>query len=205
MSAAFLLTSLVVVASPGTGVLYTLAAGVSRGRRASVVAAFGCTLGILPHIAAAILGLAFGVLVDAFLVRMTLVPAVLQLLGDRAWRFPRVLDRLLPNVDIEGDSLKSHLDRRVYGRRGSNASAVTTFRDAGAGWSCVEYGRLRRCPRWTSVVEPPPSRLIALSAPSRTITCASSSIDSPPSTFERRPSQATAVTHCSETPSAARG
>src|ERR1700704_945459 len=58
MSFAFLLTSLIVVASPGTGVLYTLAAGLSRGRRASVVAAFGCTLGIVPHMAAAIMGLA---------------------------------------------------------------------------------------------------------------------------------------------------
>ena len=58
MSTAFLLTSLVVVASPGTGVVYTVAAGLSRGRRASIVAAFGCTLGILPHIAAAIVGLA---------------------------------------------------------------------------------------------------------------------------------------------------
>jgi threonine/homoserine/homoserine lactone efflux protein len=54
----FLITSLIVVASPGTGVLYTLAAGLSRGSRASVVAAFGCTLGIVPHMAAAILGLA---------------------------------------------------------------------------------------------------------------------------------------------------
>jgi len=54
----FLVTSLIVVASPGTGVLYTLAAGLSRGSRASVVAAFGCTLGIVPHMAAAILGLA---------------------------------------------------------------------------------------------------------------------------------------------------
>jgi threonine/homoserine/homoserine lactone efflux protein len=58
MTPAFLLTSLIVVAAPGTGVLYTLAAGLSRGRRASIVAAFGCTLGIVPHIAAAILGLA---------------------------------------------------------------------------------------------------------------------------------------------------
>lgn len=58
MSIAFLLTTLVVVVSPGTGVLYTLAAGLSRGRRASVVAAVGCTLGIVPHMAAAILGLA---------------------------------------------------------------------------------------------------------------------------------------------------
>jgi threonine/homoserine/homoserine lactone efflux protein len=54
----FLVTSLIVIVSPGTGVLYTLAAGLSRGFRASVVAAFGCTLGIVPHMAAAILGLA---------------------------------------------------------------------------------------------------------------------------------------------------
>jgi len=58
MSIEFLITSLIVVVSPGTGVLYTLAAGLSRGSRASVVAAFGCTLGIVPHMAAAILGLA---------------------------------------------------------------------------------------------------------------------------------------------------
>jgi len=58
MTIEFLLTSLIIVASPGTGVLYTLAAGLSRGPRASVVAAFGCTLGIVPHMAAAIMGLA---------------------------------------------------------------------------------------------------------------------------------------------------
>ncbi len=58
MSIDFLVTSLIVVVSPGTGVLFTLAAGLSRGARASVVAAFGCTLGIVPHMAAAILGLA---------------------------------------------------------------------------------------------------------------------------------------------------
>jgi len=54
----FLVTSLIIIVSPGTGVLYTLAAGLSRGSRASVVAAFGCTLGIVPHMAAAIMGLA---------------------------------------------------------------------------------------------------------------------------------------------------
>jgi threonine/homoserine/homoserine lactone efflux protein len=58
VSVAFLVTTVMVVVSPGTGVLYTLAAGLSRGRRASVTAAFGCTLGIVPHMAAAILGLA---------------------------------------------------------------------------------------------------------------------------------------------------
>ena len=58
MSLAFWITTLIVVASPGTGVAFTLAAGLSRGARASLVAAFGCTLGIVPHVAAAMLGLA---------------------------------------------------------------------------------------------------------------------------------------------------
>ncbi|GIK97331.1 MAG: lysine transporter LysE [Alphaproteobacteria bacterium] len=58
MSIDFFVTSLIVVVSPGIGVLYTLATGLSRGARASVVAAFGCTLGIVPHMAAAVLGLA---------------------------------------------------------------------------------------------------------------------------------------------------
>jgi len=58
MSVSFLLTSLIVCLSPGPGVLYTLAVALSRGSRASVAAAFGCTLGILPSIAAAMLGLA---------------------------------------------------------------------------------------------------------------------------------------------------
>jgi threonine/homoserine/homoserine lactone efflux protein len=58
MSPEFLLTTLIVVVTPGTGVLYTLAAGLSRGAQASVIAAVGCTLGILPHMLAAITGLA---------------------------------------------------------------------------------------------------------------------------------------------------
>src|SRR5438067_1384648 len=53
----FLITSFIVVVSPGTGVLYTLAAGLTRGSRAGVVAAIGCTLGIVPQMAAAIVGL----------------------------------------------------------------------------------------------------------------------------------------------------
>jgi threonine/homoserine/homoserine lactone efflux protein len=58
VSAAFLVTSLLIVATPGTGALFTIAAGLSRGPRASLVAAFGCTLGIVPHLAAAITGAA---------------------------------------------------------------------------------------------------------------------------------------------------
>jgi len=54
----FLLTAFVVVIAPGTGVIYTLALGLGQGRRASVAAAFGCTFGIVPHLLAAILGLA---------------------------------------------------------------------------------------------------------------------------------------------------
>jgi len=58
VSPEFLLTTLVIVVTPGTGVLYTLAAGLSRGARASVIAAVGCTLGIVPHMLAAVIGLA---------------------------------------------------------------------------------------------------------------------------------------------------
>jgi threonine/homoserine/homoserine lactone efflux protein len=58
VSVTFLLTSLVIVAIPGTGALITLSAGLSRGPRASVVAALGCTLGIVPHLIAAVTGTA---------------------------------------------------------------------------------------------------------------------------------------------------
>ena len=50
---------------------------------------------------------AFGIAVDAFLVRMTLVPAVLALLGRRAWGLPGWLDRLVPHVDVEGATLRT--------------------------------------------------------------------------------------------------
>jgi RND superfamily putative drug exporter len=49
--------------------------------------------------------MAFGVLVDAFVVRMTIVPAVMYLLGGKAWWLPRWLDRILPDVDVEGAKL----------------------------------------------------------------------------------------------------
>ena len=51
-------------------------------------------------------GLAIAVLFDAFVVRMAIVPAVLALLGDRAWWLPRWLDRVLPRVDVEGEALR---------------------------------------------------------------------------------------------------
>lgn len=49
--------------------------------------------------------LAFGILIDAFIIRMTLVPAVMAVFGDKAWWLPKWLDRLLPNLDVEGDKL----------------------------------------------------------------------------------------------------
>jgi threonine/homoserine/homoserine lactone efflux protein len=58
MSAAFLITALVIVAVPGTGALLTIGAGVARGARASLITAVGCTLGIVPHLLAAITGTA---------------------------------------------------------------------------------------------------------------------------------------------------
>ena len=56
--------------------------------------------------------LAAAIALDAFVVRMTIVPAVLALLGRRAWWLPRWLDRILPNVDVEGDRLRRELARR---------------------------------------------------------------------------------------------
>ncbi|MDQ2952743.1 MAG: LysE family translocator [Chloroflexota bacterium] len=75
MSIEFLVTTLIVVVSPGIGVLYTLAAALSRGFRASVIAAFGCTLGIVPHVLVAIVGL------SAFLHAGAIALQVLRYLG----------------------------------------------------------------------------------------------------------------------------
>ncbi|WP_405980315.1 MMPL family transporter [Streptomyces sp. NBC_00158] len=63
-------------------------------------------------------GLAVAVLFDAFVVRMAIVPAVLALLGHKAWWLPKWLDRILPNVDVEGESLRKHL-----GESGSGSEA----------------------------------------------------------------------------------
>ncbi|WHY20756.1 MMPL family transporter [Paenibacillus sp. G2S3] len=56
--------------------------------------------------------LAFGILIDAFIIRMTLVPAVMAVFGDKAWWLPKWLDRLLPNLDVEGDKLIAMLNAK---------------------------------------------------------------------------------------------
>jgi len=68
-------------------------------------------------------GLAVGILADAFLVRMTLVPAFMALLGARMWWLPAWLDKLLPNLDIEGESLARHTDAEEAGKHAAKASA----------------------------------------------------------------------------------
>jgi putative drug exporter of the RND superfamily len=70
-------------------------------------------------------GLAVGVLVDAVLVRMTLTPAVMHLLGDRAWYIPRWLDRLLPDLDVEGVRLAERLESGALGSTPPRHAAAT--------------------------------------------------------------------------------
>ena len=110
MSIAFLLTTLIVVATPGTGALYTIAAGLRRGRRASLVAAAGCTLGIVPHLVAAIAGLA------ALLYTSSVAFSVLKYLGVGyllllAWRTLR--DRSPLHLD---ETPVTRSDARVIGQ-----------------------------------------------------------------------------------------
>lgn len=94
MSVAFFMTTLVIVAMPGTGVLFTVAAGLSRGTRASVVAAIGCTLGVVPHMVAAITGLA--ALLNASAVAFQTLKyagvAYLLYLAWQTWRDPTPLE-----------------------------------------------------------------------------------------------------------------
>ena len=70
------------------------------------------------------LGLAVGVFVDAFIVRMTLVPAVLALLGDKAWWIPKWLDRALPSFDVEGEGVTKEIELRDWPAAGSTDIAT---------------------------------------------------------------------------------
>ncbi|KPD13218.1 LysE family translocator [Phaeobacter sp. 11ANDIMAR09] len=80
ISMQFLITAIVVVLAPGTGVLYTLALGLGQGARPAIWAALGCTLGILPHLAAATLGLAAVLHSSALLFQIVKILGVLYLL-----------------------------------------------------------------------------------------------------------------------------
>ncbi|WGW11198.1 efflux RND transporter permease subunit [Saxibacter everestensis] len=88
------------------------------------------------------LGLAVGVFVDAFVVRMTLVPAVLALLGRRAWWLPKWLDRVLPSFDVEGESLHHQLSLASWPSPDSNhriyAEGLTMRSQLGTAFSDVD-------------------------------------------------------------------
>lgn len=88
MSVEFLLTALVIVLTPGTGAIYTVSAGLSRGWRASLVASLACTLGIVPHLLAAITGLAtlLAASPTAFSALKYLGVAYLVLMAIQTWR-----------------------------------------------------------------------------------------------------------------------
>ncbi|MEM0935640.1 MAG: LysE family translocator [Pseudomonadota bacterium] len=85
ISAQFLITAFVVVIAPGTGVVYTLAIGLGRGRAAAIWAALGCTFGIVPHLAAAVLGLAAVLHTSALLFQVVKFAGVAYLLW-LAWQ-----------------------------------------------------------------------------------------------------------------------
>ncbi|QIK74743.1 MMPL family transporter [Nocardioides piscis] len=84
---------------------------------ASVFAAF--VLGEDVTVKPIALGLAVGVVVDAFVVRMTLIPAVLALVGEQAWRLPARLDGLVPHVDVEGAAVEEAMELRSWPRPGT--------------------------------------------------------------------------------------
>jgi membrane protein YdfJ len=60
------------------------------------------------------LALAFGVLFDAFVVRLLIVPGLMTLLGKSAWYFPKWLDRLLPNLDVVGEEVQKKMEKNSY-------------------------------------------------------------------------------------------
>lgn len=103
MSIEFLVTALIVVLLPGTGVIYTLAVGLGRGLRPSIAAAFGCTLGIVPHAVASIVGLAAVLHASAVAFQVVKILGVLYLFY-MAWRILR-----------DGGALDVDADRRCAG------------------------------------------------------------------------------------------
>lgn len=100
---------------------YAVEHGFANGARVVTAAAlimFFVFFAFVPEgmgtIKAIALGLAVGVAFDAFLVRMTLVPALMALFGKAAWWMPKWLGRILPNVDIEGEQLREHIDSLAW-------------------------------------------------------------------------------------------
>ncbi len=107
----FLITSLIVVLIPGTGAVFTVATGITRGQRAAAYAALGCTLDIVPHLLATILGLAAVMHASAMAFEVLKIAGVLYLLylAVMAWR-----DRSAFAIDENSAPVGSHA--RIVGR-----------------------------------------------------------------------------------------
>lgn len=105
MTPEFVLTSLVIVASPGTGAIYTVAAGLSGGVRAGIIAALGCTFGIVPHMLAAISGLAALLHTSALAFQILKIIGVAYLLY-MAWAMFRDRGILSLNNEASGKSTR---------------------------------------------------------------------------------------------------
>jgi threonine/homoserine/homoserine lactone efflux protein len=101
----FLVTSLLIIMSPGTGAIITLSAGLNQGTRGAIVAAAGCTLGVLPHMLAAVTGLATVLHNSPFLFSLVKYAGVAYLLF-MAWRTLR--DKGLLSTDYRGSALSCY-------------------------------------------------------------------------------------------------
>ncbi len=104
-STEFLLTSLVVVLIPGTGVIYTVSTGLFKGWQASIAAAFGCTTGIIPHLTASILGLSAILHMSALAFQLVKYAGVIYLLY-LAWSMWRETGALQVNSQDSTKSLR---------------------------------------------------------------------------------------------------
>jgi RND superfamily putative drug exporter len=107
-------------------------------------------------------GLAVGVAIDAFLVRMTLVPAVMHLLGEKAWWLPKWLDRILPSLDIEGESLARQLKLADWPAPGDTGVVIAEDLAIGAGPTAVEGLSIRLDPGQVLAVTGSPAARAAL-------------------------------------------
>ncbi|MGW6058486.1 MMPL family transporter [Streptomyces sp. NPDC055189] len=132
----FLVSRMKEESSRGAAARDAVIAGFRDGSRVVVAAALimisvfaGFVIGHDPIVQPIGFALAVGVFVDAFVVRMTLVPAVMTLLGKAAWWFPRFLERTVPHVDMEGERLSAQLAGDTPGTAGSAAGGGAGSRD----------------------------------------------------------------------------
>ncbi|MDH5163350.1 MMPL family transporter [Heyndrickxia oleronia] len=72
--------------------------------------------------------LTFGIVFDAFIVRMALVPAVMTIMGKAAWYMPRWLEKILPNIDVEGTTIQTEVDKKTLNNKKKHSTQIETDR-----------------------------------------------------------------------------